>query len=130
MERLHERLETVKTHDFYIRELKPYQKDGGVFVRFTYTARDHQNALDTLQKDLQLEANKHGGLPSWSGLNYCNVWLVKGEPFLEVRFRKSKLLDEIANQVIRICIDIHQELSTCPSKVQTFLKKPCITYFE
>lgn len=87
LERLHERLETVKTHDFYIRELKPYQKDGGVFVRFTYTARDHQNALDTLQKDLQLEANKHGGLPSWSGLNYCNVWLVKGEPFLEDMYR-------------------------------------------
>ncbi|KAG1819493.1 RNA12 protein-domain-containing protein [Suillus subaureus] len=87
LERLHERLETVKTHDFHIRELQPYQKDGGIFVRFTYTARDNQNALETLQTDLQLEATKHGGLPSWSGLNYCNIWLVKGEPFLEDMYR-------------------------------------------
>ncbi|KAG1842665.1 RNA12 protein-domain-containing protein [Suillus subalutaceus] len=87
LERLHERLETIKTHDFHIRELQPYQKDGGVFVRFTYTARDNQNALETLQADLQLEATKHGGLPSWSGLNYCNIWLVKGEPFLEDMYR-------------------------------------------
>lgn len=88
LERLHERLETVKTHDFHISELQPYQKDGGVFVRFTYTApHDHQNALETLQTDLQLEAAKHGGLPSWSGLNYCNIWLVKGEPFLEDMYR-------------------------------------------
>ncbi|KAG2158089.1 RNA12 protein-domain-containing protein [Suillus bovinus] len=87
LERLHERLETVKTHDFRIRELLPYQKDGGVFVRFTYMARDHQTALETLQTDLQLEATKHGGLPSWSGLHYCNIWLVKGEPFLEDMYR-------------------------------------------
>lgn len=87
LERLHERLETVKTHDFHIRELQPYQKDGGVFVRFTYTGRDSQNALQTLQTDLQFEATKHGGLPSWSGLTYCNIWLVKGEPFLEDMYR-------------------------------------------
>ncbi|KAG2115212.1 RNA12 protein-domain-containing protein [Suillus discolor] len=87
LERLHERLETVKTHDFHIHELQPYQKDGGVFVRFTYTGRDHQTALETLQTDLQLEATKHGGLPSWSGLNHCNIWLVKGEPFLEDMYR-------------------------------------------
>ncbi|KAG1749107.1 RNA12 protein-domain-containing protein [Suillus paluster] len=83
LERLHERLETVKTHDFNIIELQPYQKEGGVFVRFSYTAHDHQNALETLRSDLELEATKHGGLPSWSGLNDCNIWLVKGNPFLE-----------------------------------------------
>jgi hypothetical protein len=91
LERLHERLETVKTHDFRVLELQPHQKDGGVFVRFAYNA-DNQNALETLQGDLRLEANKHGGLPSWSGLDHCNIWLVKGRPFVEVRFLNAAIL--------------------------------------
>ncbi|KAG0706364.1 RNA12 protein-domain-containing protein [Suillus ampliporus] len=98
LERLHERLETVKTHDFHILDLQPYQKEGGVFVRFTYTARDHQNALDTLQSDLELEATKHGGLPSWSGVNYCNIWLVKGKPFLEDMYRYPSRIVHVSFQ--------------------------------
>ncbi|KAJ8593905.1 hypothetical protein M405DRAFT_930530 [Rhizopogon salebrosus TDB-379] len=87
LEHLHERLETVKTHDFHILELQPHKKDGGVFVRFAYNPHDDQNALETLQTDLRHEADKHGGLPSWSGLNYCNIWLVKGRPFIEDMYR-------------------------------------------
>jgi hypothetical protein len=109
LEHLHERLETVKTHDFHVLELQPHKKDGGVFVRFAYNPHDDQNALETLQRDLRHEADKHGGLPSWSGLNYCNIWLVKGRPFIEVCFPKLDLLGENANDTGRICTDTHQE---------------------
>lgn len=129
MERLHERLKTVKTHDFHILELQPHQKDGGVFVRFAYNPRDDQNALEALQKDLRLEADKHGGLPSWSGLNYCSIWLVKGSPFVEVRFPKRQLFGKNAKDMARICTDTHQESSEFPSKAQMFPKKPYIICF-
>ncbi|KAG2149305.1 RNA12 protein-domain-containing protein [Suillus clintonianus] len=125
LERLRERLETVKTHEFHVHELQPYLKDGGVFVRFTYTARDHQNALEMLQTDLQLEATKHGGLPSWSGLNYCNIWLVKGEPFLEdmyrypsgivhVSFQGPDVPEEALYSLFRPCGRIHNITAPTP----------------
>lgn len=80
------RLETIKAHGFDIVALEPYQKDGGVFVRFKYSAGDPSEALKSIEAQLRQEACKHGGLPSWNGLGRGNVWLVKGSPWKEVRF--------------------------------------------
>ncbi|OAX43831.1 hypothetical protein K503DRAFT_789293 [Rhizopogon vinicolor AM-OR11-026] len=125
LERLHERLETVKTHGFHILELQSLQKDGGVFVRFAYNAPDDENALETLQRDLRIEADKHGGLPSWSGLNYCNVWLVKGKPFVEDMYRyPSRIIklsfegpdvpEEVLYSLFRPCGRIHDLTAPTP----------------
>lgn len=64
--------------------LEPHQKDGGVFVQFTYSAGDPASALKSLQKALREEAGKHGGMPSWIGMAKGDAWLVKGTPWREV----------------------------------------------
>lgn len=79
------RLSVVKTHGFKVLSLQPYQKDGGVFVKFTYNASDKESALRDIEDELRAEADDHA-MPSWAGLDWGNVWLVKGQPWLEVRF--------------------------------------------
>ncbi|KAH0830288.1 RNA12 protein-domain-containing protein [Lanmaoa asiatica] len=83
---LESRLSVVKTHNFKVLSLQPYQKDGGVFVRFTYSASDKENALKDIEDELREEADKHA-MPSWAGLDWGNVWLVKGQPWLEDMYR-------------------------------------------
>ena len=63
--------------------LQPYQKDGGVFVKFAYDASDRGSALKDIEDELRADADKHA-MPSWAGLDWGNVWLVKGQPWLEV----------------------------------------------
>jgi hypothetical protein len=72
-------------HNFNILSLESYQKDGGVFIHFAYSANSDDSALKTIIDELRKEAAKHGGLPSWLGLRGGDVWLVKGTPWREVR---------------------------------------------
>jgi hypothetical protein len=81
---LKSRLETVRAHDFDVLSLESHQKDGGVFVRFSYSASDPEGALNTIESKVREEAAKRGGLPSWLGLGGGNVWVVKGTPWREV----------------------------------------------
>jgi hypothetical protein len=68
--------------DFHPIEFQPQRKDGGVFVRFSYTAEDEQPSK--MQNSLREELAKHGALPSWLGLGRGTIWLVKGTPWKEV----------------------------------------------
>lgn len=77
-------METVKAHNFNVLSLESHQKDGGVFVRFSYSSSDPEGALNTIESKVREEATKHGGLPSWLGIGGGNVWLVKGTPWREV----------------------------------------------
>lgn len=83
--RLSSILSSVQTHNFHVVSLEPHQKDGGVFVRFTYSANESRAALDIIQRDVMEAAAKQGGIPSWIGVAKGNVWLVKGTPWREVR---------------------------------------------
>jgi hypothetical protein len=55
-----------------------------VFVKFSYSATDTDTALKEIENELRDEAERHGGMPSWAGLDWGSVWLVKGQPWLEV----------------------------------------------
>lgn len=82
--RLSNILSSVKIHDFQVVSLEPHQKDGGVFVQFTYNTGEPASALKSLQKTLREEAGKRGGMPSWIGMAKGDAWLVKGTPWKEV----------------------------------------------
>ena len=77
-------LESIKAHDFQIVSIEPQLKDGGVFIKFSYSAGDPESALDTIMTDLRRTVDEEGGVPSWTGVNTGNVWLVKGKPWREV----------------------------------------------
>ncbi|KAJ7057027.1 RNA12 protein-domain-containing protein [Mycena amicta] len=88
LEALRARLANVKAHGFSIVDMKPYSKDGGVFVTFEYSASDPEAALKNIEKELKNEASQHGGLPSW-GRSGSHAWLVKGSPWIEDMWRYS-----------------------------------------
>ena len=69
-------------HNFHPIEFQPQRKDGGVFVRFSYTPEDEQPSR--IESSLREELAKHGALPSWIGLGRGTIWLVKGTPWKEV----------------------------------------------
>lgn len=47
-------LDDVKTYNFEVQSLEPHHKDGGVFVKFTYTPEGHEDAaLDTILRELK-----------------------------------------------------------------------------
>lgn len=88
---LQTRLEQLSSvYDFKPLELEPQRKDGGVFVRFSYTPSpsktlpDGGDPLSALQSALNEEANKHGGLPTWMGVGSGKLWVVRGSPWKEV----------------------------------------------
>ena len=85
LERLRTLLSKVNTHGFELLSLEPHVKDGGVFVKFRYTASDTESALDKIVEDLRNQVHSHGGVPSWYGIPTGEVWLVKGSPWREVR---------------------------------------------
>lgn len=74
-----DRLSSV--HNFHPIEFQPQRKDGGVFVRFSYTSEDEPSRIET---SLREELAKHDSLPSWLGLGRGKIWLVKGTPWKEV----------------------------------------------
>ncbi|GBE82399.1 RNA12 protein-domain-containing protein [Sparassis latifolia] len=83
VERLQYIFSTVQANGFRVLEVSPYSKDGGVFVKFSYTAVEQEPALDSILKDFREKANKLGGVPSWFGISRGNIWLVKGKPWRE-----------------------------------------------
>ncbi|EMD38659.1 hypothetical protein CERSUDRAFT_49441 [Gelatoporia subvermispora B] len=105
-------LSSVKTHDFRVVALEPHVKDGGVFVKFQYSAGEPQSALETITKDLRTIVAQHGGFPSWSGLAGGNIWLVKGKPWREdmnryaspivkISFEGPDVKDEVLYDLLR-----------------------------
>jgi len=114
---LNSRLEQLSSvRDFKPLELQPYPKDGGVFVRFSYTAaptigdnKPHANSpaeendgIKTIEGELREEVDKHGPLPSWLGslrvrLHPSTLWLVKGVPWLEVNASRQSLILMLIN---------------------------------
>lgn len=62
------------------------QKNGGVFVQFEYEPGD--NALQDIEASVRAAASKQNGFRTWLsfvGYKHANVWIVKGQPWLEVR---------------------------------------------
>lgn len=86
LEIIRHRLGHIQSHGFRIISLEPYEKDGGVFIRFTYNASDAESALQSIERELLEVAEKHGDLPSWLGPNKGKMWVVKGKPWREVCF--------------------------------------------
>lgn len=84
LETLEDHIAEVKAHGFELVSLEPHHKDGGVFVRFKYSASDSDEALKTIESELNSAAVKHGGFPSWTGIRSGRAWLVKGTPWNEV----------------------------------------------
>ena len=79
-------LDDVRTYNFEVQSLEPHHKDGGVFVKFTYTPEGPEDAaLDTILRELKESSSKHGGPPTWTGMWTGNIWPVKGKPWMEVR---------------------------------------------
>jgi hypothetical protein len=79
-------------HNFRPIEFQPQRKDGGVFVRFSYTPEDEQTS--GIENSLREELAKHGALPSWLGLGRGTIWLVKGTPWKEVKTYLSIVLTQ------------------------------------
>ncbi|KAJ7184170.1 RNA12 protein-domain-containing protein [Mycena filopes] len=97
VEALRARLTRIKAHSFTVLDIKPYHKDGGAFVAFDFTAGDPEDALKTIEAEVQEEAKKHGGLPSWLG-SRARAWLVRGQPWMEDMERYSRPVLGIAFQ--------------------------------
>jgi hypothetical protein len=89
--RLEHILTSVHAHDFTVLDLEPHPKDGGVFVRFQYTAPGDDAetarvaALKRIEEALDKQCAKQGGVPSWTGFGQGKMWLVRGKPWKEVR---------------------------------------------
>ena len=104
--------------------LETHQKDGGVFVQFTYDAGDPASTLKSLQNALREEAAKHGGMPSWIGMAKGDAWLVKGAPWKEVIF--TFILNNFLFLLLRdarICTGSRLPLSNSHSKDPRFTKR-------
>ncbi|KAF9532412.1 RNA12 protein-domain-containing protein [Crepidotus variabilis] len=100
LEDLHSKLDKLSNvQGFKALELKPHMKDGGVFVKFTYTPPEETTEdLDVLQLKLQKELKNKDPLPSWTGLDNSSLWLVKGSPWLED-------LNRYASKILKITFD-------------------------
>ncbi|KAI0928247.1 hypothetical protein AcW1_005551 [Taiwanofungus camphoratus] len=96
--RLHSLLSNVKTSEFNVLSLEPHLKDGGVFIRFQYSAGESENALQAILKDVRVEVAQHGGVPSWSGLSRGDAWLVKGKPWRED-------MNRFASPILKVAFD-------------------------
>ncbi|KAJ7771805.1 RNA12 protein-domain-containing protein [Mycena metata] len=82
LEALRTRLSRIKAHSFTVLDILPNHKEGGAFVAFDFTASDTEEALRTIEAEVEEEANKRGGLPSWTGSG-ARAWLVRGQPWIE-----------------------------------------------
>ncbi|KAF9475682.1 hypothetical protein BDN70DRAFT_883451 [Pholiota conissans] len=89
--------------DFKPLELEPLRKDGGVFVRFSYTnipeaVSDGADPFSALQKALNEEAQKYGALPTWLGVGTGSLWVVKGLPWKED-------MNRFASPILKVAFD-------------------------
>ena len=77
---LRSHLDKITVHDFQLLHIEPYRKDGGVFVKFSYSPPAEGQCLQT---DLREDAAKHGPLPNWIHIPKGDIWVVKGSPWME-----------------------------------------------
>ncbi|EJF62443.1 exonuclease [Dichomitus squalens LYAD-421 SS1] len=112
LERLRALLVKVNTHGLEIVSLESHIKDGGVFVKFRYSAADPESAQQAILDDLRKYVHSHGGVPSWFGLPQGELWLVRGTPWREdmnrfvssivrVSFEGPDLSDEALYRLLR-----------------------------
>ncbi|KAJ8482266.1 hypothetical protein ONZ51_g5474 [Trametes cubensis] len=110
LERLRSLLSRVKSHEFQVVSLEPHGKDGGVFVKFKYSAQERDSALQSILHELRESVHSHGGVPSWCGLSTGEVWLVKGlledmdryaTPILKVAFEGPDIPEESLYGLLR-----------------------------
>ncbi|KAI0670636.1 RNA12 protein-domain-containing protein [Trametes maxima] len=98
LQRLRSLLSKVKTHDFQVVAVEPHNKDGGVFVKFAFNAKDRDSALQSILDSLRECVHSHGGVPSWWGISTGEVWLVRGKPWRED-------LNRYASGIVKITFD-------------------------
>ncbi|KAF5358522.1 hypothetical protein D9756_001759 [Leucocoprinus leucothites] len=101
---LRDRLDGLTTHNFHVLSLEPTTKDGGVFVKFSYTP-SHDESPDSLEQAIRDQLNTNGALPSWVGLTHGNAWLVRGTPWRED-------LNRFPSPVLQVAFegpDIHEQ---------------------
>ncbi|KAG6820790.1 hypothetical protein H0H93_011555 [Arthromyces matolae] len=96
IETIRQRLEHVKTHDFKVMSLEPHEKDGGVFVRFSFTSSNPETILQAIEHDVQSAVGRYGGIPSWLAVNRGRIWMVKGTPWREDMDRYASALVQVA----------------------------------
>ncbi|KIM49011.1 hypothetical protein M413DRAFT_438171 [Hebeloma cylindrosporum] len=98
---LQTRLEQLSSvYDFKPLELQPQRKDGGVFVRFSYSppyTPDGDN-WSALQTTLGEEIRKHGPLPTWLGVGSGELWIVRGSPWKED-------MNHFASPILKVVFD-------------------------
>ncbi|KAF7778900.1 hypothetical protein Agabi119p4_3245 [Agaricus bisporus var. burnettii] len=97
---LQDRLNRLSTHNFRLLAVEPQPKDGGVFVKFSYTPSN-----EPVEQAIRDQLRKHGSLPSWTGLGEGNVWLVKGTPWKED-------LSRFASPILKVTFegpDVHEQ---------------------
>lgn len=121
-------------HSFRAIEFQPQRKDGGVFVRFSYTpSTPGDEQLSNIENSLRKELEKHGALPSWLGLGRGTIWLVKGSPWKEVIAYLTIVLTQWHNNLEgheSFCIPNPQNYirrSRCP-RAATLRTMPCVFY--
>ncbi|PPQ78179.1 hypothetical protein CVT25_015512 [Psilocybe cyanescens] len=87
-------------HDFKPLEIQPHRKDGGVFVRFSYSTSDLEEGKEwpALQAALSEEVEKQGGLPTWAGVRTGTLWVVRGSPWKED-------MNRFASPLLRVAFD-------------------------
>ncbi|KZV94062.1 hypothetical protein EXIGLDRAFT_835266 [Exidia glandulosa HHB12029] len=77
-------LDAVSAHGFAPLKLESHPKNGGVFVQFEY--EPGENALQEIRQSIYAVASKQNGFRTWLsmlGFNKADVWVVKGQPWLE-----------------------------------------------
>ncbi|KJA27306.1 hypothetical protein HYPSUDRAFT_62986 [Hypholoma sublateritium FD-334 SS-4] len=142
---LQTRLEQLSSvYDFKPLELEPQRKDGGVFVRFSYspslseTLPDGGDPLSTLQSALNEEASKHGVLPTWMGVGSGKLWVVRGSPWkedmnrfaspiLKVAFEGPDIQEQVLYELCRPYGRIRDVSPPMPAPVGS-LRSSTITY--
>ncbi|TFK25029.1 exonuclease [Coprinopsis marcescibilis] len=89
------KLSTVQKHGFEVVDVEPRMKDGGVFVRFSYTGHpevETAEILNEIEANIREQVDKTGGFQTWSGLRSGNAWIVQGKPWKEDMNRYASLI--------------------------------------
>ncbi|KAF8906048.1 RNA12 protein-domain-containing protein [Gymnopilus junonius] len=98
---LQRRLEQLSAFDFKPLEYQPQPKDGGVFVRFSYTPPadlELPSHWTALQHALREQVAKQGALPTWLGMGSGHLWVVRGSPWKED-------LNRYASAILKVAFD-------------------------
>ncbi|KAF5330523.1 hypothetical protein D9619_005680 [Psilocybe cf. subviscida] len=93
--------------DFKALELQPQMKDGGVFVRFSYTPEalsPGPDPMTSLQQALRDELAKVGTLPTWNGIGTGDIWVDMNRfasPVLKVAFEGPDVQEQSLYELCR-----------------------------